>query len=602
MKSIRNRISTIASLALAFAITAACTSALAEEPPPLAASAGVTPDEWLKAQVPPSFRPGYTLPRLTRFGWIMTVPTRIELTERWGYALEFAQYADAATVAALDKPDSDLAKLLALAKSDPKRYPSMVLVTGRMPYKDVPPETWARDKDGAMLSGEAKSLDGNAWSREGAGVYSPETPDAVWQQAGAMRADPVRELVKRGLPLKIIINGGECGLGILGFARKPWSQDPRIVAAVQGQWKGAWEEYASAKKGHAERIIADAVRQAVPERDLYVYYTAGGGTMRNSWWGIKEWAPQWKHLRGVSDIPSNEIYYLAYNDGFTGAKDMLTLALNATANEIASGDPLSYNYICAGWARGDAKKYHADLNRWTGFLKCYYTAGMIGANVGYYELPKGGFDARFPADQPPPWLQQMVATSHVHALFSQVEDIVRHGELLPGPMHHTLSTSDPAYEFPTGDANARVLVRKHRQQPAWLITAWVAEGADRPAQVFIPELGVITVSARVRECVSRDVETKHRHAYAARSRGRDLHRSENRARRDTSRELHHPSADHGGPAPVAVGGSWHHQGRCRESLRLAKRQPQRVRICPARRGEAPGVEGGRHPRTSSAAI
>ena len=121
---------------------------------------------------------------------------------------------------------------------------------------------------------------------------------------------------------------------------------------------------------------------------------------------------------------------------------------------------------------------------------------MIGANVGYYELPKGGFNARFPADQPPAWLQQMVASSHVHALFSQVEDLVRHGDLLPGPMHHTLSTSDPAYEFPTGDVNVRVLVRKHRQQPAWLITAWVAEGADRPAQVFIPELGVIKVSAR----------------------------------------------------------------------------------------------------------
>ena len=345
-------------------------------------------------------------------------------------------------------------------------------------------------------------MDGTQWSEGKGAIWSPEAPDTVWQMAGEYRAAPLRELQKRGVPISIVLNGGEYGLGVLGFAKKVWSQDPRVAAAAENN--GGWRPYASARKGHAERIIADAVRAAVPDRKLYIYYTAGGRTLRNKDWSIDDWGPTWEHMRGVSDLPSSEVYYRHFNDGFTGRLNMLTVALNAVAAEIASGDPLSYNWIAGGWVRGDEAKNVADMDRWTGFLKCYYTAGMLGANVGYYEAPPGDgnpganrFAAAFPADAPPVWLRQMVASAHVHALFSQAEDLVRNGDLLPGPMKHAISTSDPAYEFPTGDETARVLVRKHRTRPAWLVTAWAADGPDRDVTVTVPELGRLTLRARV---------------------------------------------------------------------------------------------------------
>jgi hypothetical protein len=52
----------------------------------------VTPDQWLKAQPRPRFREGHTLPPLTRFGWTLPFETRVELTENWGFALEFGGY------------------------------------------------------------------------------------------------------------------------------------------------------------------------------------------------------------------------------------------------------------------------------------------------------------------------------------------------------------------------------------------------------------------------------------------------------------------------------------------------------------------------------
>jgi hypothetical protein len=467
-----------------------------------AATSMITPAAWLQTQAKPHFRPGHGLPRLTRYGWILPVDARIAVTEQWGYALEFCGYLDQDVLARLDQPDSDEAKLAALVRADPKRYPISVICSRRLPGTEAPPETWTRDASGKALNAQAKSMDGNQWSEGAGAVFSPEAPDAVWKLAGDYRADPLRDLQQRGVPIALVLNGGEYGLGVLGFAKSVWAKDPRIVAAV-GQ--SPWDDYISRKKARAELLIAEAVRQAVPNRMLYVYYTAGGETLRNKDAGIGEWGFQWKQMRGVSDLPSNEIYYKHFNDGFTGRLNLLTLALNAVANEIASGSPLSYNWVSGGWTRGDEKVHVADMERWSGFLKCYYTAGMIGANVGYYELPPGGFAATFPADAPPIWLRQMAASAYVHALFSQVEDLVRHSDLLPGPLKHSISTNDPAYEFPTGDATARVLVRKHRTASEWLLTAWAADGADRVVTVRIPELGRLTLHARACGSVYRAV-------------------------------------------------------------------------------------------------
>ena len=178
--------------------------------------------------------------------------------------------------------------------------------------------------------------------------------------------------------------------------------------------------------------------------------------------------------------------------------DMLTFCLNAAGFEIAHGDPLSYNWVCGGWPRDKmADNGLGDIARWMGFLKCYYTAGMVGANVGYYDYPPGGFAAKFAADNPPHWLRQLAAAAQVHALFSHLEPFLREGDLLPGPNMHRWSKTQPAYEFPTGDAGTRVLARKLRGKAEWLITAWAADGQDREVKVTLPKLAEVTLLARV---------------------------------------------------------------------------------------------------------
>lgn len=491
-------------MAIMVAVTTACG---------LAHAADMTPAEWLKAQPKPVFQQGHTLPPLTRFGWTLPLDARMELAANWGYALEFGGYVTAASAAKLADPKSEESQLVALTAADPKRYPLAVICARDLPPNDqVPPETWTRTAEGKFLNGKAQSLDGTEWHKGMDVVYSPAAPDSVWQEAGRLRAEPLRQ-VRAKCPIAVVLNGGEYGLGVLGFARRAWEQDPAILKA-----KGdtPWYDYISERKARAETLIADAVKAAVPDRQLYIYYPTTGGSHRNrsADWG--NWMYGYEWMKPVSDLASSENYYRHFNCGWTGTDNMLTQALNAKGFEIANGQPLSYDWLCAGWPRekglgsGTADPLKdgglGDIARYTGFIKCLYTAGMLGGNAGYYAYPKGGFGVKFAADEPPHWLLQMVAFARVHALFSHLEPFLRQGDLLPGPDKHVWSKDQPAYEFPTGDNGTRVLARKLKDKPEWLLTAWAADGREREVKVAVPELGTVTLRALPDGTVCRAVK------------------------------------------------------------------------------------------------
>ena len=450
---------------------------------------GATPLEHLRAAPKPRFKDGHTLPPLTRWGWQMSYDVQVELAEHWGYALELGE-ANASLVKQLADPKSVPSKLCALTASDPKRYPLSVLAHRTCYDEDfvasLPPETWCRDADGKPL---------------GKNLWSPEAPDQVFERAAAVSAESLKAVLEKA-PLAIILNGGEYALTVFGHAGKLWAQDPRVVQAKGAQ---SWFDYISKRKGRQERLIADAIRKACPNRLLYIFYYADGCPHRNRYGGWDAWACDYKAMKPVSDLPSGSLYYLHFNSGWTGNDDLLTQMLNSIAQQIAEGEPLSYNWVCGGWTReklGD--KAFSDPAHYEGFLKCYYTAGMIGGIAGYFAYPKGGFDGDV-GPEPPSWLMQMMVLGRVHALFSHVEDLLRKGDLSPGPDRHRWSKDLPAYEFPTGDRDARVLARKHRERDEWLLTAWAAGGPDRQVSVTIPRLGTVRLEARASACVYRAI-------------------------------------------------------------------------------------------------
>ena len=448
--------------------------------------------QYLKNQPKPQFRQGHRLASLTRFGWTLPIDARIELARDWGYALEFGGYVTEAVAARLEDPNSVESRLVALAASDPQMYRLGVICSRELP-KEVPPKTWTRTADGKFIAGNGEVWEPNHTGKPGRRIWSPEAPDAVFREAGRLRADPLRK-VRAKAPIAVILNGGEYALSVPGHHARHWQRDPHILEAKGDR---SWFAYTSERKAHQEMIISQVVRKAVPDRELYIYYPCGGGTHRGDHPDWDQWCWGYEWMEPISDLPSNESYYLHYNTGWTGKRDMLTMVLNAKGFEIARGRPLSYSWLCAGWPRAEhGDRALGDIDRYTGFLKCLYTTGMIGANAGYYAYPEGGFDAKFLPDRPPHWLQQMMALAHVHALFSHLEEFLWTGDLLPGPDTHRWSKHQPAYKIPTGDAEVRVLARKKRQSFEWLITAWAAGGQERTVQVEIPNLGSLSIAAR----------------------------------------------------------------------------------------------------------
>jgi len=437
---------------------------------------GKTALQFLQEAPRPKFRPDHTLPHLTRWGWEMPFEVKVELAENWGYALEFGS-ATPNAVRQLDNPNSIQSRLVALSASNPQKYPlSIILYRPFFDDKDfinnLPEETWCVDENGKK-------------------IWSPEAPDKVFEKAGELAVEPLKRILEKKASIAIILNGGEYALTVYGFGGKIWESDKRVLKAKDGE---RWFDYISKRKANQESIFADIVRTEVPKA-LYIYY-CNGVLYRNSypsWW---HWCYDYKYMRKVSDLPSSSLYYREFNSGWSGDSDLLTQFLNAVAQQISFGDKLSYNWVNGGWEREQLGELaFSDIEHYMGFLKCCYTAGMIGAVAGYFAYPKRGFGGDL-GDEPPHWLKQMMALSYVHALFSYLDDFLRSGDLLPGPNRHRWSKDLPAYEFPTGVPDSRVLVRKHSQRDEWLITAWSTDDKDKEVSVEIPNLGKVNLLAR----------------------------------------------------------------------------------------------------------
>lgn len=432
--------------------------------------------EFLNEAKTPEFKKGHTLPPLTRFGWELGDDAIVELAKNWGYALEMSEENAVTFTNTQDHRVASIAKKEHLPIFVKGPRPLFSLGIGFL--NDIAEEkAFMRDENGNVIR-----------------VLSPEADDIVYEKTAEVFIDVLNNVadVAGKENIKIILNAGEYGIRVYGWDKKNWEKDPKVLTT---KGEKDWFQYISERKAAQESVIKKAVNKNFPGA-LYIYYHTEA-VHRNrtpDWW---RWSFDYKHIRNVSDLPSSSIYYTEFNSGFDpNGKDgdMLTQALNSVAQQLQFGDNLSYNWVCAGYEH--PLRQFADLSTYMGYLKCYYTAGMIGGIAGYFSFPKKGGFKWDQGEEIPHWLGQMMVLSYVHALFSHYEDFLRDGSLLPGLNKHKWSTDLPAYEFPTGDPYFRVLARKHNKKKEWLITGWSMDGKERKAVVEIPERGKMEIVGR----------------------------------------------------------------------------------------------------------
>lgn len=474
----------------------------------------VLPADYIASYEPkPYFKQGHTLPPLTRYGWNEPFAPRKLFAQDWGYAVLFSGYVSDAVVDRMDNPFSDEAKTVALVNSDPAKY-KLAVICDRYTPDTWSPDIWCQDANGKFLDSKAVSMDGTEWSPGMRTTYRLTTPEDYWTELGRGRAKPLERLRKR-VPITIVLNGGEYGLGIWGFSGKVWQADPRDAKFLADQKAKGIDpiEASHLPKMRSEELIANEVKKAVPDRLLYIYYVAGGSPSKGSHPDWHKWGGLYRDARGkFSDLPSNEHYVgpRSFNTGFMGKQDLLSKSLNAIGEQIVLGDNTAYSWF---WL--DETKIEPDYRRYRGLLKCYYVTGVIGGNAGTYNTPD--FNSPFDPKNPPNWIVQQMELGKVHALFSHLEDYIRNGDLVDdGQFKMFWWPQQPSYELlpeeiKDGVAEKkvngktvntlvpgrafRVLARKHRQKEEWLVAAWSADGQPHEATVTIPGAGRIKLEA-----------------------------------------------------------------------------------------------------------
>lgn len=434
----------------------------------------MTPAAFLASLCAPEFKSGNTLPPLTRWGWSLSFAATVQLA-RWGYALDFGDVSPEA-INALAKADSPQSKMAALALTQPDRYRLLVTVPRSLQDAETDPAAFLDDARGQPLIPHK---------------WSPEAPDRLLSAMGSKLHDSLGQVRARA-PVAVILDGGERGLGVPNAVSDAAKADAKVLAAKGDR---SWSDYVSDRKAYQEAFLSTAARDAAPAA-AYIYYPTGDQYSPQS---MRSWDWDYRWMKKVPTYPSGSFYYREFNSGWAavsgGQSDLLSQALNAHAYDTPLGAPLSYNWVNDGYSTDEDGSHFGDETLYVGFLKSAYTAGMIGGIAGYFSSPKGGFDQPFDPSAPPHWLTQMLDLARVHAEFSYLEDMLRQGELLAGPLADRLNPRLPGYEFPTGNDNARVLIRQRNGEKRWLISAWAADGVARDVVVAVPTAGGVKLRA-----------------------------------------------------------------------------------------------------------
>lgn len=476
------------------------------------AIADVTPSQWLAAQTGPQFKAGHGLPRLTKF-WSYQLPSeetfnlRVQMATNWGYAMDFNCPNHNLIDLATDMADTNSIpyRAIQLSKNYSNSFPLQISVDRFWAYS-TPWPSGLTLSDGfwcTNASGDFVDNSTNSWSTFPSATYdeivSPEAPDSDWQAVAEWTANPLARIASSNGAIAVILNGGEYGLNAPKSTLNAWQADPRVTNAVGSL---SWPEYSSLRASNQFGIVSAAVRAAVPSRQLYLYY--GTGTEINKITAFPDWFNDYcngfwsQYFAPVSDAPVFE-HYFPYKDTWlkpVGAYeyDYLTKHLNVAGYYLEElNTKTNYNFVSGGfWTQTN---HYSEISTFTGFLKCLYTSGMVGATI--YLEDDGYFNDTFAEANPPHWLRQIEAVSRVHAQFTYLEDYIWNGELLAGSSPHVMSTDQAAYEFTNtlASATSRVLARKHNDRNEWLVCAWAADGTNQDVTVTIPTLGTITVTA-----------------------------------------------------------------------------------------------------------
>jgi hypothetical protein len=203
---------------------------------------------------------------------------------------------------------------------------------------------------------------------------SPLASDDIFTMAGAALGAQVKaRFVDAGTRITAIANQREYGIGLAGWHGAKYNEDPRWIAARNGE---STARLLSRHTARQEELIQRAFYQAstIPTSVPYYSYTQGYGNDRGRWSGWANWTNFYEDFVRFNDYPGPEFYMnsdLAFTESVAGKTiNEMDRALCAVGGQIRLGRPLMVPWCSpGGWKPAFLEGVSRD--RYTGFLKSF---------------------------------------------------------------------------------------------------------------------------------------------------------------------------------------------------------------------------------------
>ena len=351
---------------------------------------------------------------------------------------------------------------------------------------------------------ENKTLPSNHYLRNSSGTYiglsGSTSTTRFWSPAA-----PVDSFIKDGLtqklylqtllnsltrPLNFICENGEV---IPKPSSTAMQADPSVVSD-KATTSYDWDSYLGNRKWKVAKTYTNQFLNTLPalSNTNYAEYQISGLVSRH----------KYSETRTINKPINGQVYatpdfyprwannWLTGTSAWTGWKQII----EGRYYELQQNDKLYSPFIAAGWNADEERNIRPA--QWLGLLKALSMTGAEFFYTGYFN-EAASYNPPNPApSNPAGYAWQAAMPSYAQAITSRYEDILRNGDLLPGDVPYSVSSTNPGYSFNAGDQRKLVVIRKHSTLDKYAITGSIQPNSNMQGNAELEGEAKITLNGQ----------------------------------------------------------------------------------------------------------
>ncbi|HOS48710.1 MAG TPA: hypothetical protein PLG57_08740, partial [Bacteroidia bacterium] len=355
--------------------------------------------------------------------------------------------------------------------------------TGYIENKTLPTNHYLKNSTGTFIG-----LSGSTSTTK---YWSPAAPVDSFIKDGLTQKLYLQTLLNNlTRPLNFICENGEV---IPKPSSTAMQADPSVVSD-KGTTSYDWDSYLGNRKWKVAKAYSNQFLNTLTglSNANYAEYQISGLVSRH----------KYSETRTINKPINGQIYatpdfyprwannWLTGTSAWTGWKQII----EGRYYELQQNDKLYSPFIAAGWNADEERNIRPA--QWLGLLKALSMTGAEFFYTGYFN-EAASYNPPNPApSNPAGYAWQAAMPSYAQAITSRYEDILRNGDLLPGDVPYSVSSTNPGYSFNAGDQRKLVVIRKHSSLDKYAITGSIQPNSNMQGNAELEGEAKITLNGQ----------------------------------------------------------------------------------------------------------